>query len=410
MKFPHKTALSFTIGLLGIMAYSCAASADDSAAPAQAINVTPTASPAPAATGLLSEYTGKDATAWTGLQSSGWTVGGWGTAGINYNTNDPHDSSNGPMNMTDRNGELNLYQLNLFLEKAINKGSSWDVGGRLDTMFGTDSRYTQAAGTWDTKIMDPNSYYNIAVPQAYVEVYAPYGTGLSAKLGHFYTIIGYESVPSALNFFSSHTYSFKSSPFTTTGALFNYNLNDQWNINLGAVKGMDNFDLNMGAWSQMSGLTYNNADTGSSLSFSIMQGPAYQNMPTDNVVYYSAIFQQQLGKWHYVLQHDRGTLDHAVNNQTAVWYSVVNYLTYQLDDVWGVGLRGEWFRDQNGFRYGNGEASYYDVTAGVNWKPKNWLVVRPEVRYDWSQAQIAPYDAGKQFNQVVIGIDAVVQF
>lgn len=387
--------LRSVLSLCGLMSFGYPAGADD-AAPS----------------GIISEYTGKDAAAWAGLQGTGWTIGGWGTAGVNYNTDDPHDSSNGPMSMTDRNGELNLYQLNLFAEKTVNKGENWDVGGRIDYMFGTDTRYTQAAGTWDTKIMNPNSYYNMAVPQAYVEVFAPVGNGLSGKFGHFYTIIGYESVPSTLNFFSSHTYSFKSSPFTTTGALFNYTVNDQWNVNLGAVKGMDNFDLNPGAWAQMSGLTWTNADTGTSLSFSIMQGNGYQNMPANDLEYYSVIFQQQLGKWHYVLQHDRGTINHAVNNNqdTAVWYSVAQYLTYQLDDVWGLGLRGEWFRDQSGFRYSGGEANYYDVTAGVNYKPKSWLLIRPELRYDWAQAQTAPYDAGRQFNQFVMGIDAVIQF
>ncbi len=392
-----KLGFHITLGICGVLVFACSASADEAD---------------PTATGLISQYAGKDASSWLGLKNSGWTLGGWGTAGINYNTDDPHDSSNGPMNMTDRNGELNLYQLNLFVEKAVSKGEHWDIGGRLDYMFGTDTRYTQAAGTWDTKIMNPDSYYNMAVPQAYVEVFAPVGNGLSGKLGHFYTIIGYESVPSALNFFSSHTYSFKSSPFTTTGALFNYTINDQWNVNLGAAKGMDNFDLNPGAWGQMSGINWANADTGTALSFSIMQGNAYQNMPNNDLEYYSVIFQQQFGKWHYVIQHDRGTVNHAVNNNqtTAVWYSVVNYLTYQLNDVWGLGVRGEWFRDQSGFRYNSGEASYYDVTAGLNWKPKVWLLVRPEVRYDWAQAQTAPFDAGRQFNQVVMGIDAVVQF
>ena len=361
--------------------------------------------------GIISALTGKDATSWAGLQRYGLKIGGWSTAGINYNTDNAPDNSNGPMSMTDRSNEFNLYQLDLFIEKAVTKGENWDVGGRFDYMFGTDSRYTQATGNWDAHIMSPNSYYNMALPQAYLEIFAPIGNGLSGKFGHFYTIIGYESVPSPLNFFSSHTYSFKSSPFTTTGALFNYTINDQWNVNFGAVTGPDNFNRDIGAWSQMSGINWVNAKTGTTLSFSIMQGDVYQNRPS-NQVYYSAIFQQTLGKWHYVLQHDRGTQDHAVNNQTqtAAWYSVVQYLTYQFDDVWGLGARGEWFRDQNGFRYGNGAASYYDVTVGLNWKPKSWLLVRPEARYDWNQGQIAAYDVGRRFDQIVLGIDAVVQF
>lgn len=359
--------------------------------------------------GLISTLTGKDATSWASLQRYGLKMGGWAAAGINYNTDNAPDHSNGPMSMTDRSNEFNLYQLDLFIEKAVTKGESWDIGGRLDYMFGTDTRYTQATGNWDTHIMSPNSYYNMALPQAYLEVFAPVGNGLSGKFGHFYTIIGYESVPSTLNFFSSHTYSFKSSPFTTTGALFNYTINGQWNINLGAVTGPDNFNRDIGAWSQMSGINWANADTGTLLSFSIMQGDVYQNLPS-NLVYYSTIFQQTLGKWHYVLQHDRGTQNNAVNNQTAAWYSIVQYLTYQLDDVWGLGARGEWFRDQNGFRYGYGTASYYDVTVGLNWKPKSWLLVRPEARYDWSQGQTAPYADGRRFDQIVLGIDAVAQF
>ncbi len=392
MKFQPKRT-TFAISIIALTAITLACVADDRES-----------------NGLIEELTGKEANAWTGLKNSKWTVGGWAAAGINYNTDVPNDNTNGPVNMTDRNGEINLYQMNLFLEKALGKGSSWEVGGRLDYMYGTDTRYTQAAGDWDSKFLNPNSYYNIAIPQAYVEAYAPYGNGISAKIGHFYTIIGYESVPSALNFFSSHTYSFKSSPFTTTGALFNYNINERWNINLGAVKGMDNFDLNMQAWSQMSGLTYNNAEIGATVSFSIMQGPAYPNRPNNDVEYYTAVFQQQLGSWHYVLQHDRGTLNHAENKQTAAWYSVVQYLTYQMNEKWSFGGRGEWFRDQNGFRYGYGEASFYDVSLGANWKPKSWLLLRPELRYDWSQAQTAPFDSGRQPNQTLFLLDAVVQF
>jgi Putative beta-barrel porin-2, OmpL-like. bbp2 len=387
----RRNPVGYVFFLCGIAALNAGVSADEAAQ-----------------TGLISALTDHDAGYWTGLKAHGVSIGGWSAAGSNYNTDNPPNNSNGPLSMTDRSNEFNLYQLNLFIEKAVIKSSGWDVGGRLDYMFGTDTRYTQATGHWDSKLMK-NSYYNMALPQAYVEVFAPIGNGLNAKFGHFYSIIGYESVPSPLNFFSSHTYSFKSSPFTTTGALFNYSLSEQWNINLGAVTGPDNFDRDKAAWSQMSGLTWANADTGTSLSFSILHGDVYQNQAS-NLVYYSAIFQQTLGKWRYVLQHDRGTQEHAVNNQTAAWYSIVQYLTYQLNDQWGAGLRGEWFRDQNGFRYANGEAGYYNITAGLNWKPKTWLMLRPEARYDWSAAQTAPYDAARRFDQVVLGVDAVIQF
>ncbi|MSV46002.1 MAG: outer membrane beta-barrel protein, partial [Actinobacteria bacterium] len=106
-----------------------------------------------------------------------------------------------------------------------------------------------------------------------------------------------------------------------------------------------------------------------------------------------------------------GTQQNAINqNQNAGWYSLVQYLTYQLKDHLGLGLRGEWFRDSNGFRYDYGTASYYAMTAGVNWEPRKWLMVRPEVRYDWSQAQINPFDNGQRTNQFLLGFDMVIQF
>jgi len=279
-------------------------------------------------------------------------------------------------------------------------------------MFGTDARYAQATGHWDDGLINDRDlrFYDIALPQAYLEVYAPIGNGLSGKFGHFYGIIGYESVPSQPNFFSSHTYSFKSSPFTTTGALFSYALNDQWSINVGAVTGADNVDRDAGAWSHMSGMTWANAETGTTVSFSVLQGDVYESQSSE-LVYYSAILQQKLGKWNYMLQHDRGTQQHATaQGQNAEWYSIVNYLTYQATDTWGVGIRGEWFRDDDGVRYSAGAANYYALTAGLNWKPNNWLMVRPEVRYDGSQAQVAPFDDGLQSNQLLLGIDGAIQF
>ncbi len=312
--------------------------------------------------------------------------------------------------MTDQSGKMNLYLLNLSIEKVLSKKSAWEIGGRIDTMFGTDTRYTQATGHWDMNIMDKGNYYNMAIPQAYTEIYAPIGNGVSAKFGHFYTIIGYESVPSPLNFFSSHTYSFKSSPFTTTGTLFNYSINDEWVINAGAITGADNFDRDFGAWSQMSSLSWTHPQTGTTASFSILTGDVYL-LQKSQLVYYSAILQQTLGDWHYVLQHDYGTQQNALSNgQTAHWYSFVQYLDYQATADWGIGLRGEMFKDTEGYRYSNGPTTYYAITGGLNWKPKSWLIIRPEVRYDWSTAHVNVFNNNQANNQFLIGIDTVISF
>lgn len=79
-------------------------------------------------------------------------------------------------------------------------------------MFGTDSFYTQSygaqAGHWDLNLLGNrnNRFYDLALPQAYAEIYAPIGNGLNIKVGHFYTPIGYETVPAPDNFFYTRLY------------------------------------------------------------------------------------------------------------------------------------------------------------------------------------------------------------
>jgi hypothetical protein len=67
----------------------------------------------------------------------------------------------------------------------------------------------------------------------------------------------------------------------------------------------------------------------------------------------------------------------------AEWYGAANYLTYQFTDRLAGTVRAEVFHDSTGFRTGF-EGTYYEVTAGVAWKPLKSLIVRPSVRYDYN--------------------------
>jgi hypothetical protein len=281
-------------------------------------------------------------------------------------------------------------------------------------MFGLDTIYTQATGHWDQHLIGDRDlrYYKIALPQLYAEIYAPIANGLTAKVGHFYSIIGYESVASPPNFFYSHSYSMKSSPFTHTGVLLSYPVRGDFTLYSGAVTGADNFDQDFGAWSYLGGFNWNSENKATSFALSVLNGDVSETI-NDNRTYLSAVLQHQItARVHYVLQHDHAWQANAfgTGTKTAHWYSIVQYLTYDIDDKLGVGLRGEWFRDQDGFRYSAGEAGYYEVTLGLNWKPLKWLTVRREVRYDWADSAIHAYDAGTKNNQFLAGADFVIQF
>jgi hypothetical protein len=353
----------------------------------------------------------------------GLRIGGRVDSGVTYNANDPEDKSNGPTSYADRDSELQMNQLYLFAEKAVDrKKHAWDFGGRVDFMFGTDAYKTQAYNQWDSRLIDSENerFYDIAFPQAYAEILAPVGNGLSIKAGHFYTIVGKEGVMAPSNFFYSRNYSFTwAGPFTHSGVLLNYPINQNFSIDSGAVMGWDNITRDSGAWNYLGGVSWKNDFSTTSSSLHIVTGP-YDDSKSGNRTRYTFLFNHDFTPFlHYTFQQDYAFQDNMaqLGGGTADWYGVNNYLLFDIDDELAAGLRAEWFRDADGVRVTqntrggplNGASSYYALTGGVNWKPMKWVNVRPEVRYDWADNANA-FDSGNQNDQFTFSADVILHF
>lgn len=416
------------------------------------------------ASGLVKELEGT-------LDHYGFVVGGWANGGVTYNGNEPDNNFNGPVTFGDRASEFQLNQLNMYIQRAVaTEGSSWDFGGRFDIMYGTDSIFTQAYGvpsfdvntaqplqrsTWDLDFLGSNSnrFYDFALPQAYLETYIPVGKGLNLKAGHFYTPIGYESVPAPDNFFYTHAYTMQyGEPFTHTGLLGNYTIDDNWAVMGGLLTGSatggwdGGWDKQLGNWSGIAGTTWTSNDKDTSLNIAGTYGATSE---TNNSTWamYSVVLKHNINtKTHLVLQHDHGFADNTYNYTTltanavdAEWYGINSHLYYDVSDTVVAGLRAEWFRDQNGLRVcspgrvgaatdnqgvsyaaaGNflstcAPATYYQITAGVTWKPYSWLRLRPNVRYDWVEDShgYTPFlNGGKPTtDQILFSTDFTVTF
>ncbi|MGB4498315.1 MAG: porin [Methylococcaceae bacterium] len=385
--------------------------------------------------GAIADLTGYDANETSLLKNNGITVGGWANTGITYNATGADNNFNGTVTFGDRSSEVQLNQLNLFIQRAVaTEGSSWDFGGRFDVMFGSDAIFTQSYGSmgghWDRKLINER-FYNLAMPQAYAEIYAPFGNGLNIKVGHFYTPIGYETVPAPDNFFYTHAYTMQfGEPFTHTGVLLNYTVDANWSVVGGALTGSETggwdgaFDQQLGNWGGLLGATWTSNDKGTSLN---LTGTFSETSETNSAAWamYSAVFKHNItDKTHLILQHDHGFANGAAAGVDAEWYGVNTHLIYDITDTLSAGIRGEWFRDQNGVRVFSparaggiaNAASYYAVTAGVNWKPKAWLSVRPNVRYDWADGtdanvggQYRPFGNAKQ-DQFLFSTDFSITF
>lgn len=366
---------------------------------------------------------------------------GWVNGGIMGNAQDPASRFNGPVTFYDRDGEGQLSQLYMIAEKALDTANGPAWGFRLDALYGTDYRFNISRGLSArdnfTAKWDSSRFYGFDIPQAYVELGVD---DTSIKLGHFYTIIGYEVVTAPDNFFMTHAYTMQyGEPFTHTGALLTQKINDQLSLMGGITTGWDNFDnVYNNEYSFLGGATFTASDGNSKLAYAVSVGEEEVTFgtvfPTETRFIQSVVYSRTLtDRLSYVFQSDYGSQQNANNTGvTAEWYGVNQYLFYKINCCWTAGVRAEWFRDDDGYRVapagdyaalgfsnnpasvGGFEGNFYEVAVGLNYKPQSNanLIVRPEVRYDHFSGigvngLANPYDDGNSDNQFLYGIDVI---
>lgn len=376
-------------------------------------------------TGLFDALTGTDINTTPFMQDLGITAGGWLEGGYAFNPANPRNGSNSPLTFNDRDNEPVGNEVYLFLGRSVNtEGKSWDFGGRVDFLYGIDSRFTQATGLDNHIIGDDTSrFYKFAIPQMYVEAFIPYGNGATIRIGHFYTIIGYEVVTAPGNFFYSHAYTMQyGEPFTHTGFLVNYPLTGNLSLNAGGVLGWDNFSKDPKNLNFLGGVNWTSDDQRTSLAVAIITGNVSEvgdapGDPDNNRTLYSIVFNHDLtDRLHYTLQHDLGVEQNAVaGGKAAEWFGINQYLFFDINEQLSTGLRFEWFRDDDASRVFvnglSGQASYFEITAGLNWRPLRWVTFRPEVRYDWAYSnRFNAFDDNSDSDRFVVAADLIVQF
>lgn len=355
-------------------------------------------------------------------------VRGWVDGGYTYNASNPRSNFSGPYNAIDRDIPV-LNQLYMIVEKPLTAtGSNWGIGGRLDFMYGYDYFLTQSNGVerrengaqrWNAQ----GQHYGLAMPQAYAEIG---NQTFSVKVGHFYTIIGYEGVPSINNFFYSKSFAYQfAGPFTHWGGLATWHLNDRITLQGGLVNGWDSLDRTKDSTTGLASIKYTAPENLWSLSFSMVTGnePSAVATQFETRTRYSLIFTAHPAeRWEYVFHHHYAYQNQGkVDGGTARWYGIDNYLYYALTDQWRAGLRFEWMRDEAGTRVGGNPVrdnpnlgpfagSFYSLSAGLNYRPHPNVLIRPEVRADWFDGQRSPYNDGLNKNQVLAAINGTLQF
>ncbi|MEM7812008.1 MAG: outer membrane beta-barrel protein [Planctomycetota bacterium] len=294
-------------------------------------------------------------------------------------------------------------QTYLVAERVADGSCGLDFGFRIDTIYGTDAPDTQSFGnpqgvydfTDDLTFGD----YGWAFPQAYVEVASG---DWSVIAGHFYTLVGYEVVTAPDNFFFSHAYTqFNAEPFTHTGVLATYSGYEDIEFYGGWVLGWDTGFAQLDGGSGFLGgfstsvtdditLTYITffGDTG-------FNGTGYNHSIVADVAVTDDI--------NYVFQSD------FVDTTAADQYGINQYLFKTINDCLAVGGRFEWFNTDTATQ---GHADIFNLTGGINVRPHANVVIRPEVRYQFSpdDAAAAEFEGPGIFDEVLFATDVIITF
>lgn len=355
----------------------------------------------------------------------GFKVSGWVYGTGNYNpTNGANTRYNGPLTQNDQEG-VYLNQFYLSIAKELEDCFSW--GARVDLMYGNDYLASQSRG-WELRPRrgfvnhwNSGQDYGLAIPQAYVEA----GTNqFSIKVGHFWTPIGYMSVPAPSNFFNTLPYgTMATQPFTHWGAIATATPNDNWSGFFGLVNGWDALDRPTDSVAVLGGAKYTFDENRGFFSASFITGQEPENLAggySNRTLFNFILGLNFADNWEFVFENNTGWQRNQ-GLETSWFYSFQPFLFYKINDCLKWGIRYEYFHDPgafvSGIRLGNPNVGPYNgnfhtVATGLNWAPngsKN-LMIRPEVRYDWFNGNGVPFDAGRDTEQLMLVLGAYVLY
>ncbi len=359
------------------------------------------------------------------LEANRIDVHGWLDQGFTWNPQSPGNSSNGPVGYNDRSNEYMFNQLYLVMERVTKTDDCcWDVGGRIDLLYGEDHRFVEASGL-DNEL-NSGHLYGLAIPQMYLDL--AYDKWIF-RTGHFLYPNGNEAVTAPDNFFYSHSYTFLyGQPTTYSGSEVRYKFNDHFTAFGGWDTGWNDWNSPNGKIGGFGGFNWTSSDEKTTLAFVLSFNNQQPTGVSSTRTHYDLVLTHKLSdKLTYQFEQNLGNDSFVEASGTSgTWYSFVNYLTYQLNDKWALGARWEWMRDEEGVilpptapfaataGFPGTPGLWNDISLGVNFKPNKNVIFRSEVRYDWETGLVpgatAPFNDNTKDNQWLWGNDLIVKF
>ena len=233
--------------------------------------------------------------------------------------------------------------------------------------------------------------------EAYVLYNVPIGNGLTLKGGKFVTLLGAEVIEPWLNPTWSRGLLFDFAiPFTTTGGLATYKVNDMVSVTAGGIVGWDNVEDNNSSPSITGQIAVSPNDR-AALYVNGIWGPEQTCYPNPGAVQSGCNRNKRgvvdvVGNFKltddlgFIMNFDYGSEDEAsaVNpGRHSTWIGASGIVTYQFTKRFSSAVRGEWFSDAQGSRTGV-QQDIWDVTFDFKAMLSEYIYTRVEYRHDES--------------------------
>jgi putative OmpL-like beta-barrel porin-2 len=376
------------------------------------------------------------------LDSQRTQVYGWVQQGFAANPASPRDRINFGANEDWRSNDYRLNQVYFILENPLEHEGRPNVGYRVDYFVGNDAPFFAANGLFSSFTgFDPTSGVGVDgpasfrqvnrigmdLPQFYLDVSIPHfltEKGIDIRVGKFYTLMGREVYPAADTDFYSRTYeNIYGTPFTHTGILATLHATPTLDVVAGVVRGWDVFEDNNNSPSFHGAFIWNSPDKRYNWTTAWITGP---EQPDNNHDYRTLVSSYVTVKFdslnrlilvtggHYAIEANAAVDPVTGSLHDAQWYAYSAHLFYTVNPQLRLGMRAEWFRDNDGTRTAQlgrpgFPASFYDLTLGVSYKPSRNVQIRPEVRCDWCP-DARPYNDQTDHFQFTAAFDVIYRF
>jgi hypothetical protein len=366
------------------------------------------------------------------------SIYGWVETGFTGNVDSPKDNQNFSRLFDDRSNEFVMNQAVITAERLLDPKVGFDWGFKLQFLFGTDARFIHSLGLLNHR--SGGGLYGADIPEAYLNLHLPIFTegGVDLKLGKFVTLEGAETIDPRTNPFYSHTYIFNFAiPFNHTGALFTLYATKWLNLVAGVTRGVNtSIDDNNDAPAFHGGIGLHLDEEKFVVSAATHIGPETPHNDHDlrylNTITTTWKISEKLTSITDInYTHDDGA--------DASAYGVAQYFTYAINEKITAKIRGEIWRDAQGFyaaqfadaqdpmralegaptidprTVGGGRTTYGALTIGLDIKPPvpkplSSLTIRPELRVDHSFSNTRPYNDSSDDTMFTAAIDVIIGF